>query len=326
MASYAIRKREGVKYIALPVLDELGLVYHGFSTRVGGVSTGPFSAMNLSLNAGEDKDLVEINRCMFVKALDAGNPEVYTVRQMHGTRVIRIESREHPAEEYRQAQADALVTDQPGVAIGVLTADCVPILLVDPVRRAVAAVHAGREGSLHHVSGHVVRRMARDFGSRPQDLVAAVGPCIETACYPVSEEVAVRRAGQEEYQAVPATGRKAAYYSYGARVLSRSTDPRISDARWRPTSRISSSREIAGRVTGARCSSTEPMWIWENGFLTPSDVPPVTTGLRCRHGWRVELPRPLLSRNCNNLMPSIVPGECLRSTWSRPRLLPSPRT
>ena len=192
MASYAIRKREGVKYIALPVLDELGLVYHGFSTRVGGVSTGPFSAMNLSLNAGEDKDLVEINRCMFVKALDAGNPEVYTVRQMHGTRVIRIESREHPAEEYRQAQADALVTDQPGVAIGVLTADCVPILLVDPVRRAVAAVHAGREGSLHHVSGHVVRRMARDFGSRPQDLVAAVGPCIETACYPVSEEVAVR--------------------------------------------------------------------------------------------------------------------------------------
>lgn len=190
--SYEVRKNGGVKFIVIPAFEALGLVHHGFSTRVGGVSTGPFKGMNLSLNAGEDKDLVEINRCMFVKAMNAGNPDVYTVRQMHGTRVIRIENRDHPTEEYRQAQADAVITDQPGLAIGVLTADCVPILMVDPEHRAVAAVHAGREGSLNHILSHVIQRMHKDFGTLPGDLRAALGPCIEGGCYEVGRDIAER--------------------------------------------------------------------------------------------------------------------------------------
>lgn len=190
--SYEVRKNEGVKFIVIPAFEALNLVYHGFSTRVGGVSGGPFKGMNLSLNSGEDKDLVEINRCMFVKALNAGNPDVYTVRQMHGTRVLRIENRDHPAEEYRQAQADAIITDQTGVAIGVLTADCVPILMVDPGKRAIAAVHAGREGSINHLLSNVIERMDKDFGSSSADLRVAIGPCIEAGCYKVGEEVARR--------------------------------------------------------------------------------------------------------------------------------------
>lgn len=190
MKPYAIRKKEGVKFIVIPAMEALGVAHHGFSTRVGGVSTGRYKAMNLSLNAGEDKDFVEINRCMFVKSLNAGNPEIYTVRQMHGTRVIRIENSENPAEEYRQAQADAIITDRPGVAIGILTADCVPVLLLDPVRRAAAAVHAGRQGTLLHILTRVVRRMEEEFGSSAPDLTAAVGPCIETSCYEVSKEIA----------------------------------------------------------------------------------------------------------------------------------------
>ncbi|MEK6775372.1 MAG: peptidoglycan editing factor PgeF [bacterium] len=189
---YEVRKNEGVKFIAIPAFEALGLVHHGFSTRVGGVSTGPFKGMNLSLNAGEDKDLVEINRCMFVKAMNAGNPDVYTVRQMHGTRVLRIENRDHPTEEYRQAQADAIITDQPGLAIGVLTADCVPILMIDPEKRAVAAVHAGREGSLNHLISNVIERMRKDFGTLPGDLRAALGPCIEAGCYEVGDDIAQR--------------------------------------------------------------------------------------------------------------------------------------
>lgn len=192
MKPYEIRKDQGVKYIAIPAFDALDLVHHAFSTKVGGVSSGLFKRMNLSLNVGEDKDLVEINRCMFMKALNAGNPDIHTVRQMHGTRVIRIENREHPAEEFRQAQADAIMTDQPEVAIGVLTADCVPILLVDPMKRAIAVVHAGREGSLLQIVSHVIRRMQADFGSSPEDLHAAVGPCIETSCYEVGDDVVER--------------------------------------------------------------------------------------------------------------------------------------
>ncbi len=190
MKSYEIRKNEGLKVIAVPAIEDLNLVYHGFSTKEGGVSAAPYKGLSLSLNSGDDKDLVEINRCMFVKALEAGNPDVYTVRQMHGSRVIRIEDRGNPPEEYRQAQADAIVTDQPGVAIGVLTADCVPVLLVDPEKRAIAAVHAGRQGSLMQVVSHVISRMQKDFGTSPGNLLAAVGPCIETTCYQVGEEIA----------------------------------------------------------------------------------------------------------------------------------------
>jgi YfiH family protein len=200
MKQYEIRKNEGVKVITVPAIEDLDLVYHGFSTKEGGVSGAPHTGLNLSLNAGDDKDLVEINRCMFVKALEAGNPDVYTVRQMHGSRVIRIEDSENPPEEYRQAQADAIITDQLGVAIGVLTADCVPVLLVDPEKRVIAAVHAGRKGSLMQVVSHVVSRMQKDFGSSPDDLLAAVGPCIETTCYQVGEEIAQEVSRHDFYQ------------------------------------------------------------------------------------------------------------------------------
>jgi YfiH family protein len=106
--------------------------------------------------------------------------------------VLRLENREHPLEEVRRTPADAIITDQPGVAIGVLTADCVPILLVDPVKRAVAAVHAGREGSLRSILSRVIQKMRKEFHSSPQDLHAAVGPSVETECYEVGDDVVGR--------------------------------------------------------------------------------------------------------------------------------------
>ncbi len=190
MKDYTVCVNQEVKFYSIRSLAALPGLCHGFSTRVGGVSSGSFKAMNLSLNSGEDPDLVEINRCMFIKALDVGNPEIYTVKQVHGSRVIRIERKETPAVEFRQVEADAIVTDQSDVAIGVLTADCVPILLYDPVHRAVAAVHAGREGTLRSILSQVLRRMAGDFDSSPEELYAAVGPAIERDCYEVGEKIA----------------------------------------------------------------------------------------------------------------------------------------
>ncbi len=190
MKHHKVRVSEDVKTIAVPAIDAVNSVIHGFSTRVGGVSAEPFSAMNLGLNLGEDNDLVEINRCLFVKALGAGNPDIYTIRQTHGTRIVQIDDAKIPAVEYRQAQGDALMTNLPGIPIGVLTADCVPILLIDPVQRAVAAVHAGRQGSLLRIVTHVVRRMQDAFGTEPEHLRAAVGPGIEARCYDIGETLA----------------------------------------------------------------------------------------------------------------------------------------
>ncbi len=202
MKHHKVRVHEGVKTIAVPAIDDLDAVVHGFSTRVGGVSAEPFSAMNLGLNLGEDNDLVEINRCLFVKALGAGNPEIYTIRQTHGTRVVQIDDAAIPAVEYRQAQGDALMTRLPGIAIGVLTADCIPILLMDPVQRAVAAVHAGRQGSLLRIITHVVRRMQDAYGTEPKHLRAAVGPGIEARCYDIGETLA-REVGERFPHADP---------------------------------------------------------------------------------------------------------------------------
>ncbi len=190
MKSYTMRVHEGVKFVVIPALESLNLVYHGFSTRVGGVSTGPFKSLDLGLSSGGDRDLVEINRCVFLKALGGGNPETYTVRQVHGTRVLRIDPETLSLEAARKMEADALMTDRPGVAIGVLTADCVPVLMVDPVNRSVAAVHAGRVGSLQSLVSRVLEAMHRDFGSSPQAIHAAVGPCIERDCYEISADMA----------------------------------------------------------------------------------------------------------------------------------------
>lgn len=190
MKPYVMRVHEGVKFIVIPAIESLNLVDHGFSTRVGGVSTGPFKSLDLGLSSGGDNDLVEINRCVFMKALGAGNPEIYTVRQVHGTRVLRIEPETLSVEAARMMEADALMTNELGAAVGVLTADCVPVLLVDPVNRAVAAAHAGRAGSLQSLVPRVLESMHRDFGSSPQAIHAAVGPCIERDCYEISADMA----------------------------------------------------------------------------------------------------------------------------------------
>jgi YfiH family protein len=200
MKAYKIRKRDGVKFVLIPAIEELNLVYHAFSTRVGGVSTGTFKSMDLGLLSGGDTDLVEINRCMFVKTLGAGNPEIYTVRQVHGTEIFRVDTGTVSVEEARQVEADAIVTDQAETAIGVLTADCVPILLLDPEKKVVAAVHAGREGSRKSFVSKVIERLVEDFRSSPGAIRAAVGPCIESGCYEVGPDIALQIQQHDRYK------------------------------------------------------------------------------------------------------------------------------
>jgi YfiH family protein len=122
-------------------------------------------------------------------------PDVVTIHQIHSATVLVNQGR--PA---RRDSGDALLENTPGIAIGVKTADCVPILLADPVRRAVAAVHAGWRGTAAHILQAAIRAMGREFGTRPEDLHAAIGPSIGGCCYEVGPEVArefgVRAAGR----------------------------------------------------------------------------------------------------------------------------------
>jgi YfiH family protein len=172
---------------------------HGFTTRAGGVSRPPYDALNLGGAVGDDPAAVEQNWSRLRQATGLGFARV---RQVHGARVVRLDAPAAPSEE-----ADAVVTAAPGVAATVSVADCVPVLLADPVSGAVAAVHAGWRGTLARVVAAAVAALRAEYGARPGDLLAAIGPSIGPCCYEVSEDLARQFEAQLGPEAAPRTGR-----------------------------------------------------------------------------------------------------------------------
>jgi YfiH family protein len=160
---------------------------HGFSTRAGGVSSPPYDSLNLGGKWGDAPAAVAQNRRRFLAAVGAPAP-LYVARQVHGARVVHVGAGATP-EAIAAEEADGLCTDRPDVALGVFVADCVPVLLADPVGGAFAAVHAGWRGTVAGVVPAAVRALAV-LGGRPADLRVALGPAIGACCFEVGLEVA----------------------------------------------------------------------------------------------------------------------------------------
>jgi len=160
---------------------------HGFSTRAGGVSAAPFDTLNLGGRWGDAAANVEENRRRMLRAVGAAGP-LYVARQVHGKVVTRVRGDDEPA-AVAGVEADALITDEPGVALGVFVADCIPALFVDARTGAIAAAHAGWRGTIAGVLPAVVRALADEFGARPADLRVALGPAIGPCCFEVGAEV-----------------------------------------------------------------------------------------------------------------------------------------
>jgi YfiH family protein len=157
---------------------------HGFSTRVGGVSPAPWNSLNLGGAVGDDPARVEENW----RLLEAATGLAFArVRQVHGARVVTAEGAGAPCHE-----ADAVVSRTRGLAACVAVADCVPVLIADPASGAVAAVHAGWRGTVARATAAAVEALAASGGSRPGELVAAIGPSIGPCCYEVSDDLAAR--------------------------------------------------------------------------------------------------------------------------------------
>ncbi|HKW68345.1 MAG TPA: peptidoglycan editing factor PgeF [Terriglobales bacterium] len=159
---------------------------HGFSTRVGGHSTAyGGSSLNLGFTKHDTRAAVEHNREAFLRALEAGPGawHLITQRQVHSDLIHYVTAADvHPT-------GDGVITDVPGLLLGVQTADCLPVLLADTKRRAVGAFHAGWRGTLQRIVEKGVGEMRRQFGSAPGDLRAAIGSGIHSCCYQVGEEV-----------------------------------------------------------------------------------------------------------------------------------------
>ncbi len=164
----------------------LGDLPHGFLGRSGGVSTGILSGLNTGWGSGDDREVITENRRRAVKAVLPG-AQLITVHQVHSADVI--EAGDWPDED--RPRADALVTDRPGILLGILTADCAPILLADREAGVIGAVHAGWRGAVAGVAASTIAAMER-LGARRNRIAASVGPCIARANYEVDHDFAER--------------------------------------------------------------------------------------------------------------------------------------
>ena len=167
---------------------------HGFSARLGGVSPAPFDTLNMALHVGDDPACVWENRRRYFAALGLDAERICTIRQVHGTEIVRAFRRDagRGARDYAGAlaDADAVITNDSGVALMLCYADCVPVLLYDPVHNAAGLVHAGWRGTVQRIAAQTVARMGEEFGTVPSDVLAGIGPSIGADCYTVGAEVA----------------------------------------------------------------------------------------------------------------------------------------
>ena len=159
---------------------------HGFSTRLGGVSAGPFASLNLARTVGDEAHAVDENLRRFAASLPADPAFVYAVSQVHGAAVRTVRRVEDPR-AVRADEADALVATEPGVGASVRTADCLPVLMADPETGRVAAVHAGWRGVVRGIVPAAVEAMAPGRGA-----IAAIGPGIGPCCFEVGADVAAQ--------------------------------------------------------------------------------------------------------------------------------------
>ena len=174
-------------YLRSELLGRAGFA-HAFFTRRGGVSSGPFSFLNLSLVVGDDAEDVAENRRRAASVLGVASEAILVPRQVHDRGVVVV-SGATPAPEVEATAADAIVSDGPGVACAVRTADCVPLLLADPETRRVAAVHAGWRGVVKGVVAATLDVLVA-HGSRPERLLVAIGPHISRQAFEIGDEVA----------------------------------------------------------------------------------------------------------------------------------------
>jgi len=158
---------------------------HGFFTRRGGVSTGPFASLNCSLSSQDDRGSVMENRGRVADTLGVPRGLLLGCTQVHGIDVAHVET---PWEPGAGPRADAMVTNRPGLALGIVTADCAPVLLADPEAGVAGAAHAGWRGAVAGVIEATIAAMAR-LGARPERIAAAVGPCIGQASYEVAADL-----------------------------------------------------------------------------------------------------------------------------------------
>lgn len=194
-----VQERTGIPWLYFPSFEETGLVRHGFSTRLGGVSRGDCATMNFALNRGDDPEHVKENYRRMAAALGFAPECMVLAKQTHTTNIRQVTQADAGKGYDRERDyedIDGLMTDVPGLVLVTSYADCVPLLFVDPVRRVIAASHSGWRGTAGQMGARTVQALVKTYGCRPADLLAGIGPSICQECYEVGEDVAEAFAAQ----------------------------------------------------------------------------------------------------------------------------------
>lgn len=185
-----ITKSGKIHYLEPKQMADSGVSVQGFTTRHEGVSRPPYNSLNLGLSTLDSPHNVEGNRSILARAFGTRVEKLVTVTQVHGSDLLLLDQPNPDFAHFQRLECDGIVTNQTGIMIGVCTADCVPVLLLDPVRRVIAALHAGRKGTAEGIVRKGVEAVAGMFDGDPADILAAVGPAIGPCCYEVDQAVA----------------------------------------------------------------------------------------------------------------------------------------
>lgn len=182
-----------VPYLTYNSLEEINFIRHGFSTRLGGVSEGIFSSMNLAFNRGDDPNRVTENYKRLCFSIGLDYESLVASAQDHHTFVRRV-GKENVGVGIRKPRdmesVDALITNEKGVTLVTYYADCTPLFFVDIEKKAIGLAHAGWRGTVGRIGEKVIEKMTAEFGTDPEDLVCAVGPAISKCCYEVDKSCA----------------------------------------------------------------------------------------------------------------------------------------
>lgn len=188
-----LKESNGVYYFQFPLLEKSGIVMHGFSTKIGGVSKGVYAQMNLGVSRGDDPEAVLENYRRIANVLHMPWERMVLSHQTHTTNIRVVTGKDAGAGLVKKRDyenVDGLITNIPNLPLVTFYADCVPLYFVDPVHRAIGLSHSGWRGTVNRMGQCTVEAMKAEYHSRPEDILACIGPSICSECYEIGEEVA----------------------------------------------------------------------------------------------------------------------------------------
>jgi polyphenol oxidase len=205
---FSVQKKKTIEYLQSDLLSNCDFLEHAFCTRRGGASQDEYKSLNMSFREGDEEFRVLSNWDRLATAFATPLEEFLVVNQVHGDAIFVIKQHGSYFSSRDELNYDAIVTNRVNLAICIKTADCVPVFIVDKVKKVIAVVHAGWRGSVLDISSKVVKLMQNQYYSEPTDLLAAIGPSIGGCCYEVDQATAEEFRGKHNSEQFLQQGKK----------------------------------------------------------------------------------------------------------------------